>query len=176
MAAPIDIGSGPGSSVNVEISGIFISRGHDFRGHHGKPRGEHRVTALDAVECVAGKGLAGDRYFGFKDGYIGQITFIDFSVLQAIKRKFGRPDLCASVLRRNVVIEGADLQALISKPFRIGDVSFHGSEECAPCYWMDQAVGAGVEQFMKGRGGLRARITSSGVLNTGKHMLVVDPD
>ena len=43
-------------------------------------------------------------------------------------------------------------------------VRFHGTQECKPCYWMDRAIAPGAEKFLKGRGGLRARILSDGTL------------
>ena len=175
MTTTLDAKSGTSGSVPIEISGIFISPAHDFKGHHGKPRGEHPVKALEIVACVAGKGLVGDRYFGFKDDFIGQITFFDVAVFEVIRRRFDCPDLQPSVFRRNVITEGIDLNALISRRFRINDVEFMGSVECAPCHWMDLAVASGVEQFMKGRGGLRARITASGSLAKGSQTLVVLP-
>jgi len=47
-------------------------------------------------------------------------------------------------------------------------VSFVGVEECRPCYWMDRALGPAAEAWLKGRGGLRARITSNGFLKTAR--------
>ena len=49
----------------------------------------------------------------------------------------------------------------------IEDVRFLGIEECSPCYWMNQAFGPGTEEKLKGRGGLRARILSDGLLRVG---------
>ena len=53
---------------------------------------------------------------------------------------------------------------LIGQRFTLQGIEFEGSEECRPCYWMDQAVGEGVHEALKGYGGLRARILTSGVL------------
>ena len=114
------------------------------------------------VECVAGKGLVGDRFFEHKDNYKGQITFFDFAVFERIKSKFDRPDLEASAFRRNVIVKGVDLNNLIGKQFTIQGIEFEGSEESTPCYWMNQAVAEGAEQALKGFGGLRARNLSSG--------------
>jgi MOSC domain-containing protein YiiM len=47
-------------------------------------------------------------------------------------------------------------------------VRFAGVEECRPCYWMDQAVGPGADAWLRGRGGLRARIVSDGPLRLGQ--------
>jgi MOSC domain-containing protein YiiM len=45
-------------------------------------------------------------------------------------------------------------------------VSFFGTEECRPCYWLDRAIASGVEEYLKGQGGLRARILSNGTLRS----------
>jgi MOSC domain-containing protein YiiM len=68
------------------------------------------------------------------------------------------------VLRRNIFVRGAELDSLIGEVFSLQDVLFEGVEECRPCYWMDQAFGPGAEAFLRGRGGLRARVVSDGVL------------
>jgi MOSC domain-containing protein YiiM len=39
--------------------------------------------------------------------------------------------------------------------------------ECKPCYWMDEAIAPGAEALLQGRGGLRARILTSGTLRVG---------
>jgi hypothetical protein len=45
-------------------------------------------------------------------------------------------------------------------------VRFFGSAECRPCYWMNQAIGPGAEEFLRGQGGLRARILTDGILRS----------
>jgi MOSC domain-containing protein YiiM len=68
------------------------------------------------------------------------------------------------VFRRNIVTCGLDLNSLIGQEFEIQGVRFAGVEESKPCYWMNQAFAEGAEEAMKGNGGLRARILTSGVL------------
>jgi MOSC domain-containing protein YiiM len=51
---------------------------------------------------------------------------------------------------------------------------FEGVEECRPCYWMDQALAPGAEEFLKGCGGLRVRVLTDGILNSGPAILLVD--
>jgi MOSC domain-containing protein YiiM len=60
-----------------------------------------------------------------------------------------------------------DLNTLIGKRFAIGEVVFEGTEECAPCHWLNGAVAPGVEDFLKGRGGLRSKVIQSGTLEVG---------
>jgi molybdopterin synthase catalytic subunit len=150
----------------AELLEIWISPGNDFRGHHGMPRGEHGIIALDEVECVAGMGLKGDRYFGYKQDFKGQVTFFDAQAVDAVRSRFKRPDLSSSEFRRNLIVRGVDLSAWVGKRFRFQGIEFEGSEECKPCYWMDEAVAPGVEEFLKSnfRGGLRARVLTDGVL------------
>jgi hypothetical protein len=154
----------------AELLEIWISPGNDFRGHHGGPRGDHGITRVAEIECVAGMGLKGDRYFGFKENFKGQVTFFDAAGVDAVREQFNKPDLSSGEFRRNLIVRGVDLSAWVGKRFRFQGVEFEGSEECKPCYWMDEAVDPGVEDFLKlhFRGGLRARILSSGVLRVTK--------
>lgn len=146
------------------IRHIFISPGHNYFGHHGQPAGENVIVEVDSVECVAGRGLRGDRFFDFKEDYKGQVTLFAWETFDALRQTQGKPELTPSVLRRNVVVEGLDLDALIGKQFSLQGVTLEGTGECKPCYWMDQAVGSGAEDWLKGRGGLRCKIVTDGVL------------
>lgn len=149
-----------------ELLEIWISSGNDFRGRHGSGRLEHGITGVTEIECVAGMGLRGDRYFGYKPDFKGQVTFLDADVVQAVREQFSLPHLPSSAFRRNLVVRGIDLAAWVGKRFRFQGVEFEGSEECKPCYWMEEAAAPGVEAFLKeySRGGLRARILTGGFL------------
>jgi MOSC domain-containing protein YiiM len=68
--------------------------------------------------------------------------------------------------RRNVITRGVDLNDLIGKEFDVQGVRLLGMEECRPCYWMDRAFAPGAEKFLKGRGGLRVKILTDGVLRS----------
>lgn len=133
------------------------------------PPGGHPVLEHDTLELLAGRGIAGDRFLDFKDDYKGQITLIDLAVVLAVRFHSLNPDLPASAFRRNVVVEGVDLNALIGKRFRLDGILLEGTQECSPCHWMDEACGTpGTEKLMKGRGGLRCRILESGALHKGE--------
>lgn len=159
--------------IPIEIAAIYISPDHDFRGRHGMERNNNSVHAVEGVECITDKGLVGDRYFGFRDNYKGQITFFNWEIFESLRNNFNKPDLSSSVIRRNIILKGIDLNRLIGRKFIIQDVTFSGSEECAPCYWMDEAVAPGAESFLKGEGGLRARILSEGAVTRGKTKLTL---
>lgn len=151
---------------NAIIRHIYISPGHNFRGHHGREPSAHPAIAVECAHCVAGKGIEGDRYFGYEEEYKGQITFFDWGVYVDLRSALGVTECSPSALRRNVVVEGLDLNALVGKRFEIQGIAFEGTEECKPCYWMDRALVPGAEAALQGRGGLRARILTDGFLRT----------
>jgi len=146
----------------VEITHLYISPGHNFFGHHDKPADTHPIFEVPTIECIAGRGIRGDRFFNYKNVYKGQVTFFAEETYHALCGKFGVGDKPPSLLRRNVITRDQDLNELIGAVFEVQGVSFAGMEECRPCYWMDQAFAPGAEEFLRGRGGLRARILSDG--------------
>ena len=72
-----------------------------------------------------------------------------------------------ALLRRNVVVSGIPLIALKERRFRIGDVLLEGTDECDPCSRMEDALGPGGYNAMRGHGGLCARILEGGVFRIG---------
>jgi MOSC domain-containing protein YiiM len=118
------------------------------------------------LECVAGRGVRGDRYFDFKDDYKGQITFFSVDVFDELCAELDLRDCSPATARRNVITRGVELNEFIDNEFEIQGVRFYGTQECAPCYWMDRAFAPGTEEFLRGHGGLRAKILSDGVLRS----------
>ena len=150
---------------DIRVVGLFISPGHNFFGHHGQPAGEHPLRAMNEIRCVAGRGVAGDRFFDFKKDYKGQITFFSGDVFDEVCRALNVGGKSAGVTRRNVITRGIDLNSLVGKRFELQGVTFEGVCECSPCHWMNDAIAPGAEEALRGRGGLRARILTDGLLN-----------
>ena len=148
----------------MQICHLFISPGHNFFGHHGQPASEQPIVEVDSVECVAGRGLRGDRFFDYKEAYKGQITFFSMEVLEELRKELNLSQAQPQATRRNAFTRGADLNALIGAEFEIQGLRFEGVCECSPCIWMNRALGPGAEAWLKGRGGLRARILRGGIL------------
>jgi MOSC domain-containing protein YiiM len=152
------------AAEGLAICRLYIAAGHNYFGHHGRPSGGHPILEVPELECVTGRGVRGDRFFDFKENYRGQITFFAWETYEAICHELGVRDKPPSVFRRNVLTAGVDLNGLIGHEFSMQGVRFRGTEECRPCYWMDQAFALGANDFLNGRGGLRAEILSDGVL------------
>src|SRR4029453_11355858 len=122
------------------------------------------IIECEEVRLVAGRGIEGDRFFDYKDDFKGQINFFADEVYEWLCEKLETWDKPPSVFRRNVITRGVDLNSLIGKEFEVQGVRFRGTEESAPCYWMNRAFGEGAEAELAGNGGLRAQILSDGVL------------
>src|SRR5256885_7374481 len=115
------------------------------------------MIEVPVIECVAGRGIRADRYFDFKDDYKGQITFFSLEVFEELCAALNAHDASPAAARRNGITRGFDLNEFIGKEFEIQGFRFYGTQECAPCYWMDGAFAQGAKDFLKGRGGLRGK-------------------
>lgn len=147
----------------IRVVHLYISPGHNYVGHHGREPGTHPTLEMRHIDCVAGRGIKGDRYFDHECNYRGQITFFALETFIHLQTELGLRDVSPGATRRNVITEGVDLNDLIGQEFEVQGVRFAGVEECRPCYWMNRAFQASqVELALRGRGGLRARILTSG--------------
>ena len=150
--------------LTVKIRSLHISPGHNYFGHTGRPAGVHPALDVPEIECVAGRGIRGDRFFDFKENYKGQITFFAQEVFDEMCMTLSLTGKSPGLSRRNVVVEGVDLNSLVGAEFEIQGVRFRGISSCAPCHWMDHAFAPGAEHFLQNRGGLRAQILTSGIV------------
>ena len=148
----------------VKVRQLYISPGHNFFGRQGQPAGEHPLVGCVEIHCVAGRGIVSDRFFDFKHDYKGQITFFAAEVFEDLCRQLGVRGQTPGVTRRNVITAGGDLNSLVGVTFETQGVRFLGTAECSPCHWMDEAIAPGAERFLLGRGGLRAKILTDGIL------------
>ena len=157
----------------MQIRQIFTSPGHNYFGHHGRAPDNFPLVEVQQIECVTGRGIKGDRFYDYKDDYKGQITFFSFDIFEKLRSHFGLADKSAGALRRNVITSGIDLNDLIGENFSIQGVEFRGTAHCRPCYWLDQAVVPGTEDFLQGNGGLRAQILTDGLIAVGDARLLL---
>jgi MOSC domain-containing protein YiiM len=146
----------------MKVEHLYISPEHNYFGHHGQPAGMAPVIEVDEIECVEGAGIRGDRFFNYKPDYKGQVTFFAIETYERLCQQLQVTRADPSVFRRNIITRGVDLNALIGQEFTVQNVRFLGTQESAPCYWMEQAFAPGAEAALKGHGGLRAKVLSSG--------------
>jgi MOSC domain-containing protein YiiM len=129
-----------------------------------RPTKREALTIVEEAELLTGKGLRGDRYK--RSGGKRQVSLIQKEHLPVIAALAGRP-APPELLRRNLVIEGIPLSALRRLRFSIGDAILEGSERCAPCSRMEEALGDGGYAAMLDMGGILARVIQGGTIRLG---------
>jgi len=128
----------------------------------------HRAPVQSVREVVAeaGRGLIGDRY-AESPGTRRQVTLIQAEHLPAIAALTGHAQVPPEWLRRNLLVSGINLLALKNKSFRIGDVLLEGTGLCHPCSRMEEVLGPGGYNALRGHGGITARVLEGGRIRTG---------
>jgi MOSC domain-containing protein YiiM len=127
---------------------------------------------VDAVEARMGEGLVGDRFAG-SAASARQVTLIQAEHLDVIARLLGCDSIDPALVRRNVAVSGLNLLALNGARFRIGTALLEGSGGCHPCSRMEEALGAGAFNAMRGHGGITARVIESGWIRVGDAVSLV---
>ena len=136
-------------------------------------RGDERAVAV--AEAVAGQGLVGDHGTKPRKGK-RQLSLIQHEHLAAVGGLLGLPPLDPATLRRQVVISGLNLLALKGRRFRVGGALLSWSGTCDPCSRMEEALGPGGYNALRGHGGVVARIEGSGKIRVGDPVWAVDDD
>lgn len=121
------------------------------------------VRLVDSVLAIENKGLEGDR----SKGGNRQVTFIQKEHIGAVASFLGKTVLDFTLTRRNILVDGINLLSLKGKRFQIGDAVFEYTGECHPCSRMEEALGVGGYNAMRGHGGITARIMKRGELRVG---------
>jgi len=131
-----------------------------------------RRAATVSVETVivSSSGLDGDHYSGNGKR---SVTLIQAEHLPVIASLAGRDSLDPALLRRNIVVSGINLLALRKKTFRIGSALLSGSGPCAPCAFMEDVLGTGGYNAMRGHGGITAQVIEGGLVSLGDAVSVV---
>lgn len=134
------------------------------------------VRAVASAVAVPGQGLLSDRYqtgageWSYDPRLYDDVTLIAVEALAAARVERG-VRLEAGVSRRNVETRDVDLDALIGRLFRVGEVVLRGERRCEPCRYLDQVTGQGAKAALQGRGGLRATVVTGGQLQVGDRVV-----
>ncbi len=144
-----------------------------------RPGRREPVRSVAEAEVVAGLGLTDDhrtRNRAPDPTAKRQVTLIQAEHLAVVAALLpqGR-SVNAALVRRNLVVAGINLASLRDRPFTIGAVRFEGTGWCHPCSRMEEVLGPGGFQAMRGHGGLTARVLTDGVLRPGDTVAAVDP-
>lgn len=117
-------------------------------------------AALDPAQ-----GLVGDRYAG-RTG-TRQVTLIQAEHLAVIGACLGNGLATPERLRRNIVVSGINLLALRDRRIRLGSAILDITGQAHPCSRMEEELGPGGYNAVRGHGGLTARVIEAGTVNLG---------
>lgn len=136
-------------------------------------RPARRATPVDVEEvaAIADRGLDGDRRAArvpHGDPSPRQVTLVQAEHLDVVARLLGQDTpVDAALVRRNLVVSGIPLLACNGLRFRVGEAILEGTGACHPCSRMEEALGTGGYQAMRGHGGLTAVVLEGGAIRVG---------
>jgi MOSC domain-containing protein YiiM len=135
-----------------------------------RPARREPLVEVPSATLVPGDGLVGDHYRGRQGSR--QVTLIGVEDLAAIASYIGRDQVSPQELRRNLLVSGLNLAALKNRRFRIGTALLAYSGECHPCSRMEEILGIGGYNVVRGRGGITARVLAGGEIAVGDAIAV----
>lgn len=135
--------------------------------HHCKRRlAARRVSSASDEESES---ASGPRVIGPKR----QVTLLQHEHLPLVAALLRRENLSPELLRRNIAVSGVNVLALKACRFRVGDAVLEGSGPCEPCSRMEEVLGPGGYNAMRGHGGITARVVEGGVIRIGDALTVI---
>jgi MOSC domain-containing protein YiiM len=142
-----------------------------------RPKARAAMLEVEAVQARREAGLTGDHSRpGPRNAR--QVTLIQWEHLAVVGALLGREvPLQPSELRRNIAVAGINLFSLKGRRFRIGQALLETTGWCQPCARLEERLGRGTFQAMRGHGGITARVLEGGIIRLDDTLQVVDqPD
>jgi MOSC domain-containing protein YiiM len=131
------------------------------RSQSGKP-----MQVLSEVNANIG-GLTGDRSNKGDADSKRQVTIVQWEHLNAVASYIGRENIDPALVRRNIVVKGINLLALKNAKFSIGAAVLEMTGNCFPCNRMEETLGEGGFNAMRGHGGITCRVVLAGSIRLG---------
>ena len=129
------------------------------------------VTIVESIDIEIANSIVGDHFSG-KPGSKRQVTLIQAEHIDAVAAILNQP-VEPSLLRRNIVVSGINLQSLKEQDFKIGNAILRGTGNCPPCSRMEENLGAGGYNAMRGHGGITANVVESGTVSIGDSVQLI---
>ena len=132
-----------------------------------------KIEEVSSIEVLANKGVVGDRHFDEYNDPYNQLTLIEAENIDYYNTKYGL-DIPYKDFRRNVVTKGIQLNDLIGKKIKIGNVEVEGIDLCRPCRHLTEVLNQSniLKEFLR-RGGLRCQILNSSTINVDDEIKVI---
>jgi MOSC domain-containing protein YiiM len=137
-----------------------------------RPARREPLRAVTHAELDRVGGLIGDH----STSRTRQVTLIAAEHLAAIAAYLGSPPLDPALLRRNIVVREINLHALKDRHFRLGSALLRTTGACHPCSRMEEILGPGGYNAVRGHGGITARVVTAGQVRIGDTIARTDDD
>lgn len=132
------------------------------------------INSVEQADVLIGSGLA-DDYHARGGQSKREVTIILEEHLEVIGQLLERDAVSPDDVRRNLVVSGVNLTSLKDQRFRIGDVVLEGTGPCAPCSRMEENLGPGGYNAMRGHGGITTIVIESGTIRVGDAVEWIGP-
>jgi MOSC domain-containing protein YiiM len=133
------------------------------------------LASVESAQVRVGTGIDGEHHA--KSGRSKrQVTLIQAEHLPAMASILGRTAIDPGLLRRNLVVAGVNLISLKDRTFRIGDVILKGTGPCDPCSRMEENLGPGGYNAMRGHGGITAKVVQGGIIRVGDEVAILNEE
>ena len=127
---------------------------------------KENLSVVKSIMVKKGTGLVGDHFTGNISGK-RQVTLIQHEHLNVIANILGGKSIDPKLTRRNIVVSGINLLSLTHQKFRIGSVILETTGICSPCKRMEENLGPGGYNAMRGHGGITATVIEEGEIKLG---------
>jgi MOSC domain-containing protein YiiM len=132
------------------------------------------IKEVNSIEVLTNKGVLGDRHFQeFNDPY-NQLSLIESENIDDYNTRFGL-NIPYIDFRRNVITKGIQLNDLVGKKLRVGNVELEAIDLCRPCKHLTEVLNQEniLKEFLR-KGGLRCQILSSSNINVGDKIEILN--
>ncbi|CAN1516427.1 Molybdenum cofactor sulfurase, C-terminal [Spirosomataceae bacterium] len=123
---------------------------------------------------VTETGLEGDRATKNSPSNKRQVTLIQHEHLAAAASFLGKESIDPNLTRRNVVVKEMNINALKGRKFNIGTAVLEMTGFCYPCSRMEENLGVGGFNAMRGHGGITCRVIKVGKIKIGDKVKVIE--
>ena len=133
-----------------------------------------KIQEVESINVLANKGIVGDRHFDdYNDPYC-QLSLIESENIDYYNTKFGL-NINYVDFRRNIITRGIELNNLVGKKLKIGNVEVEGIDLCRPCKHLTEILNQDniLKEFLR-KGGLRCQILSSSKISVGDVIKILD--
>lgn len=139
-----------------------------------RPKRKGAIIPVKEINITLNDGIVGDHYKGKNKKR--QVTLIQKEHLEEVALVLGQGSIDPNQTRRNIVVSGIDLLTFRGRRFKVGGAVLEYTGDCFPCKQMEENLGPGGLQAMEGKGGITARVLTSGRVRLEERVELLPPN